>query len=421
MKHIANIVRKKIFSSWSILFSISLLYSCSEDPLGQTPTDSSAPAQVTNVKVENIPSGAKITYTPPTDEDLLYVEARYTINGKQRNVKVSCFEDELTIQGYADMDEHGVELYSVDRSKNYSEPVKVSIKPMENPVFTISRSIEMERGVGGIGIKWKNESEAMVSLQMYAADSLGSMQLVEVLSTQTKIGAYALRGFDDQRRRFAVVVKDHWDNVSDTVSGYFTPRFEQIIPKDGYKRFLLPEDNNTELGGSWAWSKMFDGVAGVDGNGWHVRTNGSGHGVYFTIDLGHKVKLTRYKLWQRGGNWPYRQNNPRSWEMYGRVDDPEDIYNEHSQNDKDYWAQGFREDAANWTHLMHCITPKPSGYDNFEITSADIEYGNMGHEYEFGEDAPVVRYIRFTINETWGGGDLLNINELSFYGKIVDE
>ncbi len=401
--------------------TLALFASCGEDVIGQTPIDGDAPGQVSDVQVSNIPGGAEISYNLPKDEDFLYVEARYTMKGKERNVKSSCFGNKLKIEGYGDVDEHQVQLYCVDRSKNYSAPVTVNIKPLENPVHAVGRSIVMSNGIGGIGIKWENATGAAINLQLYAADDMGEMQLVEVLATESKEGSYDLHGFDDQERRFAVIIKDHWDNVSDTISGIFAPRFEQLIPKTDYKRYLMPEDNNTQLGGNWAWDKMFDDVAGVDVNGWHTKTNGSGHGVYFTIDLGHKVKLTRYKLWQRGGHWPYTQNNPRRWEVYGRADDPKDVYDEHSANDLEYWNQGFREDSKNWIHLMHCITPKPSGFDDFEVTAADIEYALMGHEYLFDEDAPAVRYLRFTIDETWGGGDMVNINELSFYGKIVDE
>ncbi len=403
------------------LLSLALFASCGDGVIGQTPTDGDAPGQVTDVQITSIPGGAEISYTLPKDEDLLYVEARYKMKGKECNLKASCFTNKITIQGYADVDEHDVELIAVDRSKNSSAPVSAKFTPLENPVYAIAKSIEMKRGLGGIGITWKNITEAAIKLFVYAADDAGAMQLVEVLSSEMKDGSYDLHGYDDQERRFAVLIKDHWDNPSDTISGYFTPRYEKEIPGKDFKRFLCPEDNNTSLGGNWGWEKMFDDVAGVDNNGWHTSSNGTGHGVYFTVDLGHKVKLTRIKLWQRGGSWPYRQNNVRQFEVYARAESPENIYSEHGTDDTEYWSQGFRTDAANWNHLMHCITPKPSGFDNFDITAADKEYAYLGHEYLVDEDAPAVRYVRFTIDETWGGGDLFNCSELKFYGKIVDE
>lgn len=412
-----NKMKKNIFI---LLIFASLLYSCNEDKVGQIATDGQAPDKVKNVVVQNIPGGALLSYDLPTDEDLLLVEARYEQKGTICNVKASCFESKLTIEGFGDQEEHNVQLFCVDRSNNYSEPVSVTIKPEENPVFAIGRSIEMKNGIGGVDITWKNELETIINLQLYAADEGNLLQLVEVVATNSAVGTFSLRGFDDQERRFAVIVKDHWDNLSDTVSGFFTPRFEQLIPKAGYKRLVLTEDNNTELGGNWAWGKMFDDVTGIDNNGWHVRTNGSGHGVYFTIDLGHEVELTRYMLWQRGGNWPYTQNNPKRWKVYGRAENPELIYREHAIDDVEYWSNGFRDDTKNWTLLLDCRTEKPSGFDNPNVTELDKEYASLGHEFIFPEEISAMRYIRFTIDETWGGGDLFNCNELSFYGKIVD-
>ncbi|WP_417189870.1 DUF4959 domain-containing protein [Bacteroides sp.] len=403
-----------------LLFAV-LLWSCDEDKVGQLPTDGTAPGKVRNVVVQNVPGGALISYDLPIDEDLLFVEARYEQKGMMRNVKASCFEAKLAIEGFADQNEHSIQLFCVDRSNNYSEPVSVTINPEENPVFAIGRSVEMKRGIGGIDITWKNGLKTVINLQLYAADGEGQLQLVEVLASDATEGAFSLRGYDDQKRRFAVIVKDRWDNYSDTISGFFTPRFEQIIPKTGYKRTILPEDNNTELGGNWAWGKMFDDVTGVDNNGWHVRTNGTGHGVYFTVDLGHKVELTRYMLWQRGGGWPYRQNNPKRWRVYGCVEELESVYKEHALDDVEYWSNGFREDEKNWTLLMNCHTEKPSGFDNLDITEYDKEYAALGHDFVFAENLPAIRYVRFTIDETWGGGDLFNCNELAFYGKIVDE
>ena len=398
-----------------------LLQSCGDVKVEPFFTDSTAPGKVENVVVQNISGGAMLSYELPKDEDLLFVEARYELKGIVRNVKASCFESKLIIRGFADQEEHDVQLYCVDRNNNYSEPVSVKFKPEENTVFAISRSIKMNGGIGGIDISWENELKTIINLLFYAANEEGQLQLVEVLASDVAKGAFSLRGFDDQERRFAVMVKDRWDNYSDTISGYFTPRFEQLIPKAGYKRFKLPEDNTTDFGGYWFWEKMFDDVAGVDNNGYHASSNGTGHGVYLTIDLGHQVELTRYMLWQRGGEWFYRQNNPKRWRVYGRAENPELIYSEHPISDVEYWENGFRDDTKNWTLLMTCRTEKTSGFDNPNITDTDREYAFLGHDFLFAEELPAMRYLRFTIDETWGGGNLFNCSEMAFYGKVVDE
>lgn len=413
---------------YSILLLIGVLQACKEEPVGQTPTDGEAPGKLSDVKVTNIPGGAMFTYKLPLDQDLLYVEAKYDMKGAQHNVKASCFENKLTIEGYADTDVHQVSLYCVDRSNNYSEPVIVDIKPEETPVSLIGKSLKMARDIGGVHVTWENTARSSVNVMLYAADSLGILQLADVVYTSVLNGDFYLRGFDDSERRFAVLVKDRWDNYSDTVSGYFTPRFEQLIPKKGIKKIQLTDDNSEYVGdGTWQFYQMFDDISEGESNGWHTQNAWAApyeHGAYFTIDLGHKVKLTRYKLWQRGDTWPYTHHNPKKWGMYGRAEDPKKVYDIHYENDRDYWAYGFKDDPANWTKLMDCRTEKPSGFNVPEITSEDLEYAKAGHEFIFDEDMPPVRYIRFAIDETWGGGThptLLHIMELAFYGKIVEE
>lgn len=417
-------MKKLLF--YSILWLIPCLQACTEDPIGQTPTDGVAPAPLSNVQVTNIPGGATFTYQLPKDQDLLYVEAKYEMKGVMRNVKASCFENKLTIQGYADTNERQVSLYCVDRSNNYSEPVVVNISPETTPVVAIVESMTMAGDIGGVHITWKNEARASVNILLYAADSLGTMQLTDVVYTSVAKGSYYIRGFDDTKRRFGAVVKDRWENYSDTVSGIFTPRYEKLIPKKGIKKVQLTDDNNENLGsGVWQFGQMFDDLTG-DTNGWHTVDTWSGeyeHGPYFTIDLGHKVKLTRYKLWQRTGNFCYRHMNPKVWNLYTRTEDPTLVYKTHPIDDRTYWTQGFRTDAANWVHFTESRTEKPSGFDNPVITVEDTEYAAAGHEFIVDEDAPAVRYIRFTIDQTWVGGmrpTVVHIAELEFYGKIVD-
>ena len=59
------------------------LVSCEFQNIDWQPgTDSIAPGTVSNVSVENLPGGAKITYDLPDEKDLAFVEANYTIDGK---------------------------------------------------------------------------------------------------------------------------------------------------------------------------------------------------------------------------------------------------------------------------------------------------------------------------------------------------
>lgn len=73
-------------------FIIVLLVGCHGEIIDWLPPkDSIAPGTVSNVQVENLPGAARITYDLPDDEDLLAVEAVYTINGKSGKVRVGLY------------------------------------------------------------------------------------------------------------------------------------------------------------------------------------------------------------------------------------------------------------------------------------------------------------------------------------------
>ncbi len=80
--------------------------------------DKGAPSQVTNVKVENLPGAAKITYRLPNDAKLLYVKAECMINGRMVEAKSSPYNNELLIEGFGNAGEAEVNLYSVSVSGN---------------------------------------------------------------------------------------------------------------------------------------------------------------------------------------------------------------------------------------------------------------------------------------------------------------
>lgn len=94
--------------------------SCEKDAVGQTPTDNIAPGKVTNVQIQSIPGGARITYDLPTDPDLLYVKAIWIVNGVEKNNTASLNSRTLDVKGFGSTDPQTVRLYSVDRSQNLS-------------------------------------------------------------------------------------------------------------------------------------------------------------------------------------------------------------------------------------------------------------------------------------------------------------
>ena len=56
--------------------------SCDEEKIGQTPTDNIPPQPISNVSVESLPGGAKISYELPQETDISYVKGEYLFQGR---------------------------------------------------------------------------------------------------------------------------------------------------------------------------------------------------------------------------------------------------------------------------------------------------------------------------------------------------
>ncbi|MCL3781351.1 DUF4959 domain-containing protein [Prolixibacteraceae bacterium JC049] len=382
----------------STLFLITVLIGCdSNDNLGQFPLDKDAPAAPTEPNVENTHGGAIIKYKVPTNGDLLYVQATYEINGVKKITKSSVYKNSLEVEGFGDTKEYSVELRSVDRSKNLSEPLVVKINPLTPPTHLIYETMKMETSFGGVRLTWKNEAKKNVVISFMAADSTGTLVDAENVYTSIKDGSFTLRGFDATEREFAVYVRDRWDNYSDTLKGAFTPWFEEELDKEKFKAVFLP--NDAEKTGHLL-SRVWDDIISEGKGFWH--TNQEELPIKCTIDLGQKVKLSRYKIWQRPGAFYYTHNNPKVWEIYGS--------NEPG-------ATGELDDGT-WTKLVADESFKPSG--DGPVTNEDKEYADRGEEFEFPLDAPEVRYLRFVMYENWSGGNIAQMGEMSFWGQIVE-
>jgi len=400
-------MKKLIFLVSALLFC-AVFYSCEEEYVGQPGTDSVAPGPVKNPVAESLPGGARISYELPNDKDLLYVKAIYTVNGVAKNATSTLYTKSLEILGYGTTDEQDVTLYAVDRSGNQSSPVSIKIRPGTPPVKLIRESMQMERGFGGVQLTWRNETKADIVVYILAADSTNKLDVADVVYTNSVDEKYSLRGFDTTERVFGVYIRDRWDNFSDTLSSRFIPLFEEKLDKQIWRRQLFPGDNNTNS--SWGpWDRIRDDIVG--NQAWESNTGMSP--ILFTVDLGQTAKLSRYALWHRGGNdWEFRHYNPKRWKVYGS-NDPK-----FAELSEAYWRVeegGWKDD---WILLADCYSFKPTGENN-PITQEDRDYANRGFETEFSLDTPPVRFIRFHVTETWGGGNMVHVSELSFWGEPV--
>ncbi|MDR1666875.1 MAG: DUF5126 domain-containing protein [Bacteroidales bacterium] len=400
-------MKKYLLFTMTLLLIAALTQACKEEPVGQIPTDSEAPGAIVSYNAESLPGGAAINYVLPDDDDLLYVKAVYAINGVEKTATSSIYSDTLKVFGFGTTAEQSVLLYCVDRSGNHSLPVEAKFTPGTPPVQTVFESLTMNAAFGGVQIQWDNPDRAEVAIFLIAADSLGTLEEADVVYTAAATGKFNLRGFDDSPRMFGAYVRDRWDNYSATLQEEHTPLYEMSLDKLLWGRKTLPGDAAHDyFDGTWQWNNMYDGVIGDQG--WH--TNDSYTDMNFTLDLGVAAQLSRYTLWHRETNYGYSvytHHNLKKWKVYGSATVDE-------TKPDDYWTGD--DWKADWALLAECEVVKPSGEG--PVTDEDYAYAHRGFEFDLSSVVTPVRYVRFVVESTWGGGKVIHISELSFWGTV---
>ncbi len=369
-----------------------------------------APAQVTNVLIENRAGGALLKYTLPVDKNLLYVRAEYEIKpGVIRETKSSYFKDSLVLEGFGVPGIYDVKLFSVGKNEKESAPFVIQIEPTTPPVQLASK--KFRDTFGGVAIDFENPEEASLAIVLMAdTANLGYMSELITYYTSTPKGTFTYRGvdgLDPVEHEFAMYIRDRWGNLSDTLTAKVTPWFEEFIPKSTWRDYTLPGDI-PPVNSSYPITRIWDEVYGVDG--FHgMETQMLPHNL--TWDLGKTVKLSRLKYWPRGhADDRWKRGHAKVFEIWGSV----------SPN-----PTGEMDDS--WIPLGRFESLKPSG-PGTQITQEDIAFATEGIEFEFGvtDFAPnpftPIRYIRFRTISTYANASFstVHILELSFWGELVN-
>ncbi|MDR1860592.1 MAG: DUF4959 domain-containing protein [Bacteroidales bacterium] len=414
-KNNMNIGRRVSFCRIPVMLVFLLLTACSEAPVGQTPTDSTAPKPLTNVDIVPTNGGARITYTLPADEvDISYVKCEYTYKGEQFSVIRSIYSDNLVIEGLGDTNELEIRLYLVDHSENKSEPVIRTFIPLDPPLVAIYNSFKFEPSFGGVNITWENPAQYNAIITVFAANDAGELEIKDMAFTSLKADSRTIRGYNPPAHVFAACVADRWGNSSDTLKVLETPVYEIQLDKANFYEMQLQGDNTTDRG-SRPLKNVWDGDLNTL---WHTDPEAGSKPNYFSIDLGASAKLTRMMLWNRY-DYPFWQHNLRLFEVWGTNELKYDWHDAAGRTDP-YWADaspvtGWRKD---WTLLGDFEVIKPSGLPAKEgaVTEEDKAAERAGFEFIFVQTAGPVRYLRFVVKKTWMDTTAIHFNELSIFG-----
>ncbi|MFV0345648.1 MAG: DUF4959 domain-containing protein [Bacteroidales bacterium] len=397
-----------------VLAIIVLVASCSEEEIGQTPIDSVSPGEVTVTKITNLNGAVKIECIPPIDEDLLYIKALFEVKeGVINETRISQYLREIMLEGFADTLETQVQLIAVDRSKNESKPITVAVKPKKLPVDLVYESLKMKADFGGARITYENPTMADIAIICSVNDTMsGEMFEYDRFYTTLEKGSFSIRGLEAKERKFELIVRDRWNNYAGNLTKSLVPLFEEKLVREQMKGSNLESDELAGVYNSTSEIKeMFDGSQSSK----YQTKKTEEWPVSFTMDLGQKAVLSRFKVYQWSYSWSHAWSrlNVTDFEMWAWTGDtyPEDDWND-----------------PNWMKIGTYNVKKPSGLPYGQLSQDDKDAFYAGAEFNANSDAPPVQYLRFRILDTWnrtnqfGGsgsdGNWFFISELEFWGDV---
>jgi hypothetical protein len=384
-----------------------------------------APAPVTVDTVISKHGGAVIKYAIPNDKNLLGVKVVYTRNGEVCESKASKYTDTLVVEGFGSTEPQKAQLYSVGLNGKLSEPVPVDIIPLAPPVLTVTFDIEASFGgvVASVAENYSRADLALVLLMdtVHSSGEKRQWKQVQTFHTESVSKNFSRRGLETKTMDFALYVRDRWGNMSDTIYRTLTPVKEDKLPKTEFRNAALPTDfyspaegnNNYRIENLWGGGESSSSPI-------YATSFGAPMPQWITIELGHKMSISRIQKWPRGNNTElYSGSAPRTFELWGS-DNP---------NPDGSWDES-------WLLLGEFEQLKPSGYGEGrevgEITDEDRDYWYNRTEFELSptDNAPnpymTVTYLRikFTSSYTTYGTDATQgqiiVAEFTFWGQLKD-
>lgn len=394
-----NIAARQTCSTQIKLLCLFLLscfsFACQEKILGPIGGAGIAPAAVSNVIVEPGPGSVKLTYSLPASKNLLYVKALVNMNGTEREVKASSYQNFLEIKGFGDSNEYSVSIFAVSRDELTSEPVKIQVVPLKPPVTEAFESLELFEDFGGATVRFENPSEGDLSFFLLTEDDGGDWESAEAHYSKRPAGFFTARGYDTVARKFGVYVQDRWGNRTDTLIKNLVPIFERQLDRTKFSTFQLPTDSEMGYPG-WPLTNAWNGTPAEPG----YYSSSIGLPQHVTINLGVNAKISRVKLWQRTlSNAHFSGQNIRKFEIWGS-DSPA--------------ADGS---FNGWIKMLDGESIKPSGLPIGQISAEDTALAMAGEDFSFPAGLPEVQYLRLRVTETWSpGNNFFLLMEMAFFG-----
>ena len=384
-----------------LLLLISIVVSCESDDKG----DTTPPGELTITSTEATYGGAIISYELPNDDDILYVRADYT-NGKGEAVfrTVSKHVNQIEVSGFVVEEDVVVSLTVVDENQNRSKAVEHEIRPMRSFIYLVQESIQIEPDLGGVQVSWENIEEKTVFVYIHVQD--GDDEEIRILSSSNKNEKIFVRGLEATPLLFLTKTEDFDGNITDLIEkGTYTPLFEEKINKNTWQLVSnLSIDGNAYEGATVNfWDDVVDTFETDSDNSYFIINRSDNGGVLrwpldIVIDLNKKVKINRFKVWQRAfwyngpGDQPYyyQSENLRSFDLFVSMDKSE------------------------WALLGSFQIEEPT---NGDISQALFDEAAAGHNFNLDEISPEFRYLKFSITSNFGSDSFCHGSEITLFGR----
>lgn len=391
-------------------FTILLLFfavSCEEDNLDTTP-----PSTVSNVNVEALNGGAKITYNLPGDDDILYVRAEYTNSlGEEVFKSSSRYVNSVEIDGFNDTQTRTVKLYAVDRSNNKSEAVDVQVTPLESFIHSVKESITVEPAFGGVKVSWENPAKKTVFVYAYYKTADGEEEN-RILSSNFSTDSRTIRGMDSVFYDLSFMVEDF--NGNKTNKDFLTkvkPYFEEKIDKTTWELVAgLSVDGDKWEGYTVNfWDNIIDTKDSPDDNSYFIINRDDNGGILnfpldIVIDFNKNIVLNRFTVWQRA--YEYVDGN-------GGVSENYYYYKNENMRSFDLYASN---DKTSWELLGSFDIGDPRDEDG-NVPAEKIQEAIDGHEFELEQASAPFRYLKFSITAGYGSETNVYGSEITLYGS----
>ena len=385
---------------------------------------------LSNVEFTPVNGGGYFRYTIPDDEDYLYARAEYETDAGQtisRTSSVYC--DSLMISGLGSVRPYEVRLYAVDNSANESDPVVVSVTPLEPNVTAIAGTLNIYPGFSALVITLENPLEEAVDIYVNIKTDDGR-EALKVYSSNLPEDRIFINQLEAIPYTVTAYIKDRYGNTTETMDfGTMTPLEDYELSKDQftflrdqllygsnwdysesqwedqhpyeeympmYTKDSMKNAKETNYEGSIAkfWDGMYDEDVQYSLNYFH---SGVSYPFSYFIDLGREVCISRLRIWQR---------NQYQWARYSVK-----TFHIYISNDPDP-SDGVLDD---WEYVGEYTLNKPAGE-----AEAKLEFTEGSEFWVYPDDPQFTRpfrYLRFKAVKDFDNGTIGCMSEITLYGK----